>query len=304
MQKKIAWLLVWVLMLSFSLAGAEPATEVEGIALTDMAGREVTLDAPAEKVIALSPADAEILYAIGAGDKLVGRGAYVDYPAEVQNVPAVASGAETNLEQIISLAPQVVIMSTMAQTKEQVQMLEDAGIKVVVSDAQTIAGVYEAIEMIGTLVGHEEEAASLVEEMQSAFDVLREDAKDTGKTVYFEVSPLAFGLWTAGNNTFMDEVAALCGVKNLFSDVEGWAEVSQEQVIQRNPDYIVTISMAMPDQPDPAEEIASREGWAEITAVKEGKVLKVTGDTLTRPGPRLVEGAQALFDLVQEESDT
>lgn len=293
------WLLVLSMVLTAGLSLAEPAPAAAVISLTDMAGRTITLPAPATKVIALSPADAEILYAIGAEGTLVGRGAYVDYPEAVQALPAVESGAETNLEQIISLAPEVVIMAKMAQTEEQVNKLEEAGITVVVSDAQTIAGVYEAIEMIGFLVGYEAEAAELVEEMQAEFDVIRQDAAERDKTVYFEVSPLAYGLWTAGSGTFMDEIATICGVKNAFADVQGWAEVSQEQVIDRNPDYIITISMAIPDQPDPTEEIMAREGWGKIAAVEDQQVYLMVGDILTRPGPRLVDAAHALFDLVQ-----
>lgn len=128
------------------------------VTLTDMTGRKITLDAPAERVVALTAADCEILYALGAGDLLVGRGEYCDYPAEVLDVPSVQSGYETNIEQIIALEPQVLLMSTMAQTEEQVQQLEAAGIHVVVSDAQDIEGTYTAINMIGTLTGKQAEA--------------------------------------------------------------------------------------------------------------------------------------------------
>ncbi|HQQ40588.1 MAG TPA: helical backbone metal receptor, partial [Clostridia bacterium] len=135
---------------------AEPAAEP--ITLTDMAGREISLESPATRVVALTAADCEILYAIGAGETLVGRGEYCDYPAEVSAVPSVQSGMETNLEQIIALQPQVLIMSTMAQTEEQVASLEAAGIKVVVSDAQDIEGVYTAIALIGALTSKNAEA--------------------------------------------------------------------------------------------------------------------------------------------------
>ena len=133
----------------------EPEAEEtsEAVTLTDMTGREITLDAPAERVVALTASDCEILYALGAGDLLVGRGEYCDYPAEVTEIPAVESGSDTNIEQIVELQPQVLLMSTMSQTDEQVQQLEAAGVHVVVSDAQDIEGVYTAIHMIGELVG-------------------------------------------------------------------------------------------------------------------------------------------------------
>ena len=137
---------------------ATDAPEAAGVTVTDMTGREITLDAPATRVVALSASDCEIIYALGAGELLVGRGEYCDYPAEVLEVPAVQSGAETNIEQIIALEPQVLFMTKMAQTEEQIAALEAAGVHVVVSDAQDIAGVYEAIGMIGTLLGREAEA--------------------------------------------------------------------------------------------------------------------------------------------------
>ena len=284
-----------------------PAEEPEAedaspaVTLTDMTGREITLDAPAERVVALTASDCEILYALGAGDLLVGRGEYCDYPAEVLDVPSVQSGYETNIEQIIALEPQVLIMSTMAQTEEQVQQLENAGIRVVVSDAQDIGGVYTAINMIGTLTGKQDEAASVVESMQKTFDEIKANAGDGSKTVYFEVSPLEYGLWTAGANTFMDEIATMMGLKNCFSDVEGWAEISEEQVLARNPDYIVTISMYYGEGPTPVEEIASRAGWENVTAVKDGKILNLQNNELSRPAPRLAEGAKALYDFVYGE---
>ena len=266
-----------------------------------MTGREITLDEPATRIVALTPSDCEILYAIGAGDLLVGRGKYCDYPAEVLDIPAVESGSDTNIEQIVELQPQVLIMSTMSQTDEQVQQLEAAGIHVVVSDAQDIDGVYTAINMIGELVGKQDEAASVVESMQKTFDEIKANAGDGTKTIYFEVSPLEYGLWTAGTGTFMDEIANMMGLKNCFSDVEGWAGISEEQVLERNPDYILTISMYYGEGPTPEEEIASRAGWENVTAVKNGKILNLQNNELSRPAPRLAEGAKALYDFVYGE---
>ena len=280
----------------------EAATEAPtGVTVTDMTGREITLDEPATRVVALSAADCEVLYAVGAGDLIVGRGEYCDYPAEVLAVPAVQSGMETNIEQIIALKPQVLLMSTMAQTKDQIAQLEAAGIKVVVSDAQNIEGVYTAITMMGALTGHETQAAEVVSGMKSTFESLSARAGELeGKSVYFEVSPLQYGLWTAGGSTFMDEVANMLGLKNVFSNVTGWAEVSEEQVLEANPDIIVTIAMYFGEGQTPEEEILSRAGWQDVTAVKNGDILNLQTNELSRPGPRLADGAKALFDFVLE----
>ena len=283
-------------------AESEPAeeTSAEGaVSITDMTGREITLDAPATRIVALSAADCEVLYAVGAGDLLVGRGEYCDYPAEVLEIPSVQSGMETSVEQIVELKPQVLLMSTMAQTEEQVQALEDAGIRVVVSDAQDIEGVYESIGIIGALTGKEAEAASIVDSMKSTFAEV-EAAGSTGGSVYFEVSPLEYGLWAAGKGTFMDEIATMAGLTNAFADVDGWGEISEEQVLERDPDYIVTISMYFGEGPTPEEEIASRAGWENVKAVKNGAILNLQNNELSRPAPRLADGAKMLSDFVAE----
>ena len=124
------------------------------------------------------------------------------------------------------------------------------------------------------------------------------------KTVYFEVSPLEYGLWTAGKGTFMDELAQMIGLKNAFEDVEGWAAISEEQVLERDPDYIVTISMYYGEGPTPVEEIMGREGWQELKAVKNEAVFNADSNEVSRPGPRLVDAAQALYDFVYGEKET
>ena len=297
--RKILTLMVLLTVLVSLTAGCGLA-EANGISVTDMKGRTVTLPAPATRMVALTAADCEILCALGAGDALVGRGEYCDYPESVLAVPSVQSGSETNLEQIIALQPQVLLMSTMAQSEEQVKQLEDAGIRVLVSEAQDIQGVYTAIRLIGSLIGKTDAADALVGSMQAGFTALRDAQAGKGQTVYFEVSPLQYGLWTAGKGTFMDEVATMLGLTNCFADVNGWAEISEEQVIERNPDYIVTISMYSGEGPTPDEEILSRKGWEGITAVQNGDVLNLLNNELTRPGPRLVDGAKQLNDFIVE----
>ena len=275
-----------------------PVLAEGGVTVTDMTGREITLDGPATKIVALTASDVEIIYALGAGDLLVGRGEDCDYPAEVLDKPVVKSGAETNLEEILALEPNVVIMATMAQTEDQVKALEDAGVKVIVSDAQNLEGVYTAITLIGQVVGKNDEAAALVKEMQDTFAAIRSKASDSGKTVYFEVSPLEWGLWAAGKGTFMDELAAICGLTNAFADVDGWGAISEEQVFEKDPDYIVTTSMYWGEGPTPVEEILGRAGWDQLKAVQNNQIFNADSNEITRPGPRLMNAVQALYDFV------
>lgn len=286
-------------------AAAETAApaETSAITCTDMAGRTVELPAPAAKIVTLDAASCEILFAIGAGGALVGRGEYCDYPEACLAAPVVQSGAETNLEQIIALSPDLVLMTTMAQTDEQMTALENAGIPTAVTAANDISGVYEAIRLAGALTAHADEAEALVANMQRAFaDAAAKVPENAAEqTIYFEVSPLEWGLWAAGSGTFMDEMAAMLKLTNAFSDVSGWAEVSEEQVIARDPDHIVTCTMYYGEGPTPDEEIVSRAGWQDVSAVKNGRVYVADSNAMTRPGPRLAEAVGELYAFVYGE---
>lgn len=296
MTKKLAALII-AMMIAFTLSAAL----ADGVTVTDMYGREIALSEPVTRIVALTPADCEILCALGCEDALVGRGAYCNYPASVLALPAVQSGAETNLEEILALRPQVVLMGDMAQSAQQVAALEENGVRVVLSDANDIAGVYTAIRMIGALMGRGEAAEALVGDMQAAFDGIAAGSEASGKTVYFEVSPLEWGLWTAGSGTFMDELATLCGATNAFADLTGWQAVSEEQVLLRNPDYIISIA-GMGE--GAVTEIMNREGWSAVTAVQDAQVLNVDADAISRPGPRLVEAALELYRFLNGSPDT
>ena len=297
MIRKMAALFLCAMLLCAAL----PALAEEPVTVLDMTGREITLEGPVTRIVALTASDCEILYALGAGDLLVGRGEYCDYPAEVLEKPVVKSGAETNLEEILALEPQVVLMATMAQTVEQVEALENAGVKVVVSDAQNLEGVYEAITLIGALTGKNAEAEALCGQMKDTFAGIAAKAEKTEKTVYFEVSPLQWGLWAAGKGTFMDEIAEICGLTNAFADVEGWGAVSEEAVLEKDPDYIVTTSMYWGEGPTPVEEIMSRAGWDQLKAVQNHHVFNADESAITRPGPRLMEAAEALYAFISGE---
>ena len=277
LKKTLAILIAALMLLAIGCGKKdEPASSADAsFTVTDMAGREVKFEKPVEKAVALTASDCEIIFAIGAEEALVGRGEYCDYPAEVMDIPALTSGANTNVEQILALEPEVVFLSMMAQTTEQVDQLEKAGVRVVVSDAQDIAGTYTAISLIGQVMGKQDNAQKIIDSMKATFDEIQANALDGTKTVYFEVSPLQWGLWTAGTGTFMNEVAQMMGLKNCFDDVEGWAAISEEQVLERNPDYIMTITMYFGEGPTPEEEIMSRPGWENVTAVQNQAILNL-----------------------------
>ncbi len=295
----VSLLLALLLVLTTACALGESAS----VTVTDMYGRGITLDEPAQRIVALTASDCEIVCALGAQEKLVGRGAYCDYPQSIESLPVVQSGAETNIEEILALEPQVVLMNDMSQSKDQVEMLEENGVRVAVSRANDIEGVYTAIGMIGALIGRDEQAQMMIADMQAAFADISARCEHAGKTVYFEVSPLQYGLWTAGSDTFMDELAAVCGLNNAFSDVQGWAQISEEQVLMRDPDYIVTIAMYFGEGPTPVEEIMGRSGWDGLKAVSQGQVYNADSNAISRPGPRLKDAALEMYRFIAGEGN-
>lgn len=298
-MKKMSRMVSLLLSLLMTLSMAAVMAEDTAITVTDMFDRVVTLPCPARRVVVMEPGDCEILCALGCEDALVGRGMYCDYPESILALPALQSGSGTNIEEVLALMPDVVIMSGMDHPKEQVDMLEQNGVQVITTYAASIDEVYEAIRLLGAVMGRDAEAEALIAEMQGVFAAIREKSAVSDKTIYFEVMPLEWGLWSAGSGTFMHELAEICGMQNAFADLNGWQPISQEQVIARDPDYIVLVT-GMGETA--AAEVMSRAGWDSITAVREGNVYNADSYMMTRPSPRLMDAAIDLYEFLHGES--
>jgi len=298
---------------TFSSDADSAATSL--ISVTDMAGNAIQMDAYASRIVVLDAADCEILCAIGASEQIVGRSEACDYPDTIDSVPYVTADGIPSPELILELNPQAVVMN--AEDAENADLLADlqsADIPVVVTDATSISGVYTAVTLLGTIADHVAEAGSLVADMLTTFAAIEEETSGTSLgSVYFELSPLADGLETAGSDTLLNDVAALLGLKNEFEDLEGYMAVSADQVIGRDPDIIITttpdgVESTVDDQQSDGEssgnalsavdEIMERTGWENIKAVVRQDVYAVDGDALLRPGPRLVEAVSALYELL------
>lgn len=283
-----------------------PVLAEGGITVTDMMNREIKLAAPADKVVVLMPGDAEILYALGAQDAIVGVGYYCTTPEEaavmtgIESLPVVDSGYQTNVEEILKLEPQLVILTAMGHSEDLVNALAVGNVQVVVTDAQDLEGVYTDITLIGTLTGKNAEAEQLIADMKQKFAAISEKAGETGKSLYVDESPLMFGLWSAGKGTYMDDIAGICGLTNIFADIEKHQAVSEEQVLERNPDIIITTNLFDPSWMTemPADEIKGRAGWENISAIKNDMVVYDPTNAVAIPGPRLTEVAEMLFELV------
>ena len=176
-----------------------------------------------------------------------------------------------------------------------VKYAEENGIKVIVSQSTDIEGVYTAIRMISALVGKVDAGEQVIADMQNTFTAISELCEKSEKTIYFEVMPLEWGLWTAGSQTFMHELAHVCGMENAFADLIDWQPISQEQVIERDPDYIVLVT-GMGETA--ADEVLSRDGWEDMKAVQNKLVFNADSYAMTRPGPRLAQSAIDLYEFL------
>ncbi|MGI6622826.1 MAG: ABC transporter substrate-binding protein [Clostridiaceae bacterium] len=291
-----------ILTLIFLVTGcSQPQQPGSSLVLPDSRGVEITFDKIPESVVSLAPANTEILYALNAGDKIIAVSEYCNYPEEIANKTKLPTGEKLDIENLIALKPDLVITGYMSAMEDQFRQLETAGIKVFVTEANSLSETYETIEAIGKIIGKEKEADTLIKNMKDGFDnIIKEVEGKASPTIYVEVSPLEWGLWTCGKNTFIQELIDIVGARNIFEDVEGWAEVSEEQVISKNPDFIVTTSSPLTGIEDPIGEISSRANWSGLDAVKNSRIMMLESDMITRPGPRLLDAAKELTKILYD----
>lgn len=282
----------------------EPTAEPEAtpIVLVDGAGREVTLAEPAQRIVSLAPSNVEILFAIGAGEQVVGRDDNSDYPEDALEITSIGStwGA-LNTEAIVDLEPDLVLAAGI-NTPEQVQAIEDLAITVfVIGNPADFEGMYDNLEIVGILTGHQDDAEALVEGLTERVDALTEKMADAEPvTVYFEVDATDQNApWTAGTGTFQDYIISLSGGENIASGIENWGQISLEDLVERDPE--VMIFGHAPYVPTTVESVGERPGWASIAAVANGKVYSLETNWIDRPGPRLVEAFEAMTKMIHPE---
>ncbi|KMY53038.1 iron ABC transporter substrate-binding protein [Bacillus sp. FJAT-27231] len=271
------------------------------VTIKDAEGKDVVIEEKPKKIVSLIPSNTEIAYELGLGKEIVGVSDNDNYPKEVNSKEKVG-GMEYNIEKIIGLDTDLVLAhaSSAHNAKDGFKQLEEAGIDVlVVNDAQNFDQVYDSIEMIGKATGTSEKAHDVVKDMKEDLAEVEEKAetikKEDEKSVFIEVSP-APEIYTSGKNTFMQEMLDLIHAKNAAADQEGWIQMTEEAIIKKNPDVIITTHGYYTKQP--VEEVLKRKGWENITAVKNKDVHDVQADLVNRTGPRLIEGVEELAEAI------
>ena len=273
--------------------------EKSGYKVTDDRGVEVVFEKVPETVVSLQPSNTEILFALGVGKKIIGATEYDTYPAEALEIERVSDLMAFNSERILELKPDVVIAYTSGQD-DAIKGLEDAGVKVfVIQSATSFDEVYGDIEQISTVMGVKEKGDQLNEDIKAKIAGVQAkvESVDTQKNVYYEVSPTP-DIYTTAGGTFQQEVLVAAKANNIFGDQQGWVKVSEEEIISKNPEVILTTSNYMEDA---VGEILGRNGWNTIQAVQNKQVYLLDADTMSRPGPRIGEAVELVAKAVYPE---
>jgi iron complex transport system substrate-binding protein len=274
------------------------------IVLKDGVGKTITLPTPAKRIVSLAPSNTEILFAITAGSQVVGRDNYSDFPPEALQVTDIGGGfGELDAEAILALQPDLVMASSLTPP-EQVQALRDLGLTVfTLTNPNDLPGMYINLLTVATLTGHEEDAKTLIANLdQRVKAVQTKMAKVTERPlVFYEIdSTDPNAPWTAGAGTFIDTLISMAGGENLGKVLKGeWAQISIEALIKEDPD-IILLGDAFWGGVTP-EAVAARSGWDALGAVKNGQVYPFDDNLVSRPGPRLVDGLEALAKFLHPE---
>lgn len=265
------------------------------VVVRDTFRRSIKIEAEPKRIVSLSPANTEILFALGVGDRVVGVTTFCNYPAEAIARTKVGgfAGSTINLEALLALAPDLVLAGD-EHHRMVVDALAKKNVPSVSIKAMDLAGVYGSIRLIGQTTGRQNEAEELVKAMQTRVDAVAAKVAKIRPVdrvrVYWEVfdAPVI----TSGRSSFIGQMIDMAGGLNVFADVDAeFPQVNTESVIARDPQVILGPDM-MGGEGLTVEKLRARKGWAEIDAVKTGRVYVVSADLTSRPGPRLAEGLE------------
>ncbi|MBI3738552.1 MAG: cobalamin-binding protein [Chloroflexi bacterium] len=285
---------------------AAPTTEVPTVAptpitLTDGLGRQVKLDAPAQRVVSLAPSNTEILFAIGAGGQVVGRDEFSDFPEQAKGLASVGgSMGQYSAEAIVALKPDLVLAAEI-NTPELIKQLEDLGLNVYyLKNPKTIEEMYGNLEIVGKLTGHD--VTDLVSSLKARVAAVDEKIATITErpAVFYEIDATdASKPYTYGPNTFGDLLITRAGGTNIGGSLKDpYPQISLEQIVTSNPSFIILGDSLYGITPD---AVKARAGWASIEAVKNGNIFPFDDNLISRPGPRLVDGLEQLAKLFHSE---
>jgi len=279
------------------MAGAVMNEDETGVLLVDDYGRTIKLDSVPERIVSIAPTPTELLFAVGAGDLVVGVDTYSDYPAEAADITKVGN-MTLLVEVIVALEPDIIVCGDLLPTA-QLELLEAQGIPYMVLATRTIDDVLKDIRLVGILTGHVDEANALAESLAGRIEAVTDtilSANVTKPRVYLEFYPY----FTYGPGSFGNDLIALAGGINIAENTTSeYPMVSSEFVIAQDPEVIVyTVGVMCTTT---AEEIASRPAWDGITAVTEDRIYTLDDNLISRYGPRIVDGLEEIAAILHPD---
>ncbi|MCF8111322.1 MAG: cobalamin-binding protein [Desulfobacteraceae bacterium] len=281
-----------ILFLSLLLtAGPIWAEEVK-----DHAGRLVNVPDSPGRVVSLAPSITEMVFAVGCGGLLVGVTQFSNYPQEAQKIPSVGSYVSLDIEKIVSLNPDLCIAVKDGNPIGVVRRLEELGIPVYALDPRDLASVMNTIKEIGSLLGAEDKAKRVVEDMEERLAEVDKKLSDISRRpgVFFQIgiNPII----SAGSDTFIHELITRAGGKNLSGEYKGYPKFSTEEVLALAPEIIIVTSMNR--QNAFRRVVKEWKQWKNLPAAANDRIYLVNSDLVDRPSPRLVKGLEELAGLI------
>lgn len=297
--RKIQFILL-ILVLGAGLLGCKTETAANQTStqnareITDDLGRRVRLPEKVTRVVSLAPNLTEIVFAVGAGDKLVGDTTYCNYPEEAKKIAKVGDTINPNLEAIIALKPQVVLVSTASQIESFTGTLDNQNIAVFVTNPKTVDGVYRSVFQIGEILGADDKARETVDALKKRVaDVETRTANAERTKVFVQISQEP--LFTVGKDSFLTDLINRAGGISVTSNVsEAYPKFSKETALALQPEAII-----LSDSEDNREP---NEVFKNSPAVRNGRVYRINADLLSRPAPRIVDALELIAkDLHPED---
>jgi iron complex transport system substrate-binding protein len=282
---------------------AAPTATPQPIELTDGLGRAVKLAGPAQRIISLAPSNTEILFALGAGEQMVGRDNLSDFPPDAKQVPDIGSAFDKlNTEAIVAQKPDLVLAASI-NSAEQVKTLEDLGLTVYqLSNPTDFDGLYKNLAAVGALTGRSAAAQALTDDLKARVAAILDKMKgvSTKPKIFYELDATdPTKPFTPGPGTFVDMLITQAGGQNIGGALKDqWAQISSEELVAQNPDIILLGDAAYGIS---VESVGQRAGWADLAAVKNKAVFTFDDNLVSRPGPRLVDGLETIARLLHPE---
>lgn len=271
---------------------AEASPSRKFVEVTDEAGRQVRVAQPVERIVSLAPSLTELVFALGAGDRLVGDTDFCDYPPEARSKPKVGGAINPSIEQIVAFRPDLVLMTKTLNRRETFLALEQLGTIVYATDPRTVESVLTSFRRLGDLLGERTTGQRLEDSSRARLnDLVRRIGKRAPRRVLFIVWLDPF--ITVGKNTFIADALRWAGGQSVITTTKDWPQISLEEIVHLQPEYLIFATSHEESLAQSFKELEAMPGWRSLDAVRH-KRIAIVSDAIDRPSPRIVGAIEEL----------